>query len=218
MKAFHELTVSSRAHPLTTLWDTTWAAGRCLLPRGLPQTGGQPTSPWSSPQAAGESLLSHLEHLLPIGHLWPWCLQSYSFSHAFFLTPHCLYSVIPILEYTFPEVSTFLSPGPRSTCSVSAEESWNQHGWGNPSLNFILPYVYRFACTFFTVTIIKIVSIKRVQATFLNHHLLTFSLKSIITFLEFLAIQLLILSVPHIVTALRKIVLFTSSWLILPFS
>lgn len=45
---------------LTTLWDPIWAAGRYLLPRGLPQTGEQPTSP----QAAGESLLSRLEHLL----------------------------------------------------------------------------------------------------------------------------------------------------------
>jgi len=41
---------------------------------------GQPASPWSSPRAAGKSLLQHLDHLLPLLIHWPWCLQS-SFSH-----------------------------------------------------------------------------------------------------------------------------------------
>jgi len=42
-------------------------AGRDLLHRGLPwAAGAQPASPWSSPEAAGESLLQCLEHLLPL--------------------------------------------------------------------------------------------------------------------------------------------------------
>ena len=46
--------------------------------------GGQPASPWSSPRAAGKSLLWCLEHLLPLLLHWPWCLQS-CFSHIFSL-------------------------------------------------------------------------------------------------------------------------------------
>ena len=38
-------------------------------------------SPWSSSQAARESLLQRLDHLLPLILLWPWCLQS-CFSHV----------------------------------------------------------------------------------------------------------------------------------------
>jgi len=55
---------------------------RYLLHRGPPWTEeGQPASPRSSSQAARQnSLLQHLEHLLPLLHHRPWCLQS-CFSH-----------------------------------------------------------------------------------------------------------------------------------------
>jgi len=44
-----------------------WAAGGDLLHRGPPRAAGaQPTSPQSSSWAAGEALLQHLEHLLPL--------------------------------------------------------------------------------------------------------------------------------------------------------
>jgi len=62
-----------------------WAAGGDLLHRGPPwAVGGQPASPWSSPQAVGEFLLWRLKHLLPLLLHPPWCLQS-CFSHSFSL-------------------------------------------------------------------------------------------------------------------------------------
>ena len=56
-----------RAHPPAPMWGPPWAAGGCLLHHGPPwAAGGQPASPWSSPQAAGESLPWCLEHRLPL--------------------------------------------------------------------------------------------------------------------------------------------------------
>jgi len=55
-----------QAHPPAPAWGPPWAgaAGGYLL-HCVPAwaAGGQPASPWSSPQAAGESLLQHLDHL-----------------------------------------------------------------------------------------------------------------------------------------------------------
>ena len=52
--------------PPALVWGRPRAAGGYLLHRGPPwAAGGQPASPWSSPWAAGESLLRCLEHLLP---------------------------------------------------------------------------------------------------------------------------------------------------------
>ena len=54
-------------HPPALAWGPPRAAGGYLLHHGPPwAAGGQPASPWSSPQAAGESLLWRLEHLLPL--------------------------------------------------------------------------------------------------------------------------------------------------------
>jgi len=50
-----------RVHPLALVWG---ADGRLLHCRPPWAAGGQPTSPWSSPQVAGESLLQHLKHLV----------------------------------------------------------------------------------------------------------------------------------------------------------
>jgi len=76
----HEFTASFR-HPPALAWGPAWAASGYLLHRGPPWAAeGQPASPWSSPQAAGESLLQSLEHLLPLVLHRPWCLQS-CFSH-----------------------------------------------------------------------------------------------------------------------------------------
>ena len=91
----HGVTTSFR-HPPAPLWGPLCAAGGDLLHRGPPwATGGQPASPWSSPQAAGESLLRYLEHLLPLLLHWPWCLQS-CFSHIFsLLFPAAIYTPFP---------------------------------------------------------------------------------------------------------------------------
>ena len=65
-RASHGVTASF-GHPPAPAWGPPWAAGGDLLPRGPPwAAGGQPASPWSSPRAAGESLLRRLEHLLPL--------------------------------------------------------------------------------------------------------------------------------------------------------
>jgi len=47
--------------------ESSMAAGGCLFHHEPPwAAGGQAASPWSSQWAAGESLLWHLEHLLPL--------------------------------------------------------------------------------------------------------------------------------------------------------
>jgi len=58
---------SFRAHPPALAWGPPSSAGGYLLHCG-PQwaAGPQPTLPWSSPRAARESPLWHLEHLLPV--------------------------------------------------------------------------------------------------------------------------------------------------------
>jgi len=67
-----------------------WAAGGDLLHCGPPwASGAQPASPWSSPRAAGESLLWCLEHLL-----LPSCFtdlgvcRTYSHTHTLFKGIH----------------------------------------------------------------------------------------------------------------------------------
>jgi len=66
VQALHRFTASfERTSAL--VWGPPWAAGGDLLYRGPPRAAGaQPASPWSSSQAAGASLLQHLEHLLPL--------------------------------------------------------------------------------------------------------------------------------------------------------
>ena len=72
-------------HPSALVWGLPQAAGGYLLHSGHSWAAwGQPTSPWSSPQTAGESLLRCLEHLPPLLLPWPWCLQ-HCFSHIFSL-------------------------------------------------------------------------------------------------------------------------------------
>ena len=88
-RASHGVTASF-GHPPAPAWGPPRAAGGYLLHRGPPwAAGGQPASPWSSPWAAGESLLWCLEHLLPLLLHRPRCLQS-CFSHIFsLLSPGC---------------------------------------------------------------------------------------------------------------------------------
>jgi len=84
------------------VWSLPWAAGRYLLHRGPPWAAGtQPAPPWSAPGASGESLLGHLEHLLPLLLHQPWCLQS-CLSHiisllSLLLFPHSL-GFLPFLN------------------------------------------------------------------------------------------------------------------------
>jgi len=83
-------------------------AGGYLLHHGPPSAaGGHPASPWSSPCTVGESLLQHLEHLLPLLLHCPWCLQS-CFSHTVSLPSiRCCCSTpgFPsLLKYIIPEV------------------------------------------------------------------------------------------------------------------
>ena len=66
-QASHRVTASFRAHPTALVWGPPRAAGGYLVHHEPPwAAGGQPASPWSSPWTAGESLLWHLEHLLPL--------------------------------------------------------------------------------------------------------------------------------------------------------
>ena len=84
----HEITASFRTYPSAPIWGPLWASGGYLLHHGPPwAAGAQPTSPWSSPQTAGESLLQCLEHLLSLLLHWPWCQQSCC-SHIFLLLCH----------------------------------------------------------------------------------------------------------------------------------
>jgi len=63
-QALHRVTASF-GHPPDPVWGAPWAAGGDLLHCGPPwAAGAQPASPWSSPRAAGESMLQCLEHLL----------------------------------------------------------------------------------------------------------------------------------------------------------
>jgi len=92
---------ASFGHPPAPARDPPRAAGGYLLQYGPPwATAGQPASPWSSSQAAGEPL--HQEHLLPLLPLnWPWCLQS-CFSHIFSL-------LSPAAECCYAGFFTFLN-------------------------------------------------------------------------------------------------------------
>jgi len=56
-----------QVHPPAPVWGPPRAAGGYLLHRGPPwAAGAQPASPWSSPQAVGESPLLCLEYLLSL--------------------------------------------------------------------------------------------------------------------------------------------------------
>lgn len=82
----------------------------CLLHCGLPwAVEPQPAPLWSSPQAAGQSLLQDLEHVLPLS----WCLKG-CFSH--FLTPfsQLLLWFLLFLKYVFAEAppAQLASSGP----------------------------------------------------------------------------------------------------------
>jgi len=85
------------------------ATGGDLLHRRPPwTTSGQPASPWSSSQAAREnSLLQHLENVLPLPLHWPWYLQT-CFSHIVsLLSLNCHFSqqffFLPLLNYVITE-------------------------------------------------------------------------------------------------------------------
>ena len=95
--ALHGVAPSFR-HPPALAWGFPRTAGGYLLHCGPPwAAGGQPDSPWSSLQAAGERLLQLLEHLLPRLLLhWPSCLQSHFLSHILLLSPaaNCRYAVV----------------------------------------------------------------------------------------------------------------------------
>ena len=103
---------SPRCHSL--LWTSTCSgvgssitAGGSLLHCGPPwAAGGQPASPWSSPQASGESLLWRVEHLLPfLLH----CLQS---SHSSLLLEKCPYTgFVFLLKYVIQEALLLLLIG-----------------------------------------------------------------------------------------------------------
>lgn len=77
-----------------------WAAGKHTP---LPQ---------SSPQAAGESLLWHLGHLLSLLWHWPWCLQNY-FSQIFTIlfVLLCRFSSQVCCSRVMPAVADRLSLG-----------------------------------------------------------------------------------------------------------
>ena len=97
-----------QASPCSSVGSIPWAAGGDLLHRGPPwAAGAQPASPWSSSRAAREeSLLRHLEHLLPLLHQ-PWYLQSF-LSHRLTAVPPRGFS-LPFLKYVIPEA---LPPAP----------------------------------------------------------------------------------------------------------
>jgi len=65
-RELHDVTASFE-HPAASAWGASWAEGGYLLHCGPPWAAGtQPASPQSAPRAAGESLLQHLKHLLPL--------------------------------------------------------------------------------------------------------------------------------------------------------
>ena len=63
--ASHRVTTSF-GHPPALTCGPPQAAGGSLLHHGPPWVQGTAASPWAAPQAAGESLLWLLEHLLPL--------------------------------------------------------------------------------------------------------------------------------------------------------
>ena len=102
----HELPMGSQPPSGTSTCSSVGslpqAAGGYLLHHGPPWTaGGQPASPWSSPWAAGESLLWCLKHLLPlILHCFGVCrVASLTYSHSC-VTLH-FFSLL--LKYVIPE-------------------------------------------------------------------------------------------------------------------
>jgi len=103
VRAAHGVTASFR-HPPAPAWGPPWAAGGDLLHRGPPwAAGAQPASPWSSSRVARDSLLWHLEHLLPLPPPSSLTLVSAELSLSHHLTPlssvlfHC--SFFPPFNY-----------------------------------------------------------------------------------------------------------------------
>lgn len=106
--AFYGLQLlSERIFECGAVWSM-WSG--CLICHGLPLVSrGQSMSPWSSPWAAGQYLLQHLEHFIPLLPP-PWCLQG-CFPH--FLIPLSQLMLkqhfLPFLKYvTIETLSTSL--------------------------------------------------------------------------------------------------------------
>jgi len=96
-----------QASTCSSVRSLPWATGGYLLHRGPPwAAGGQPASPWSSSWAVGEnSLLRHLEYLLPLLLHKLWCLQS-CFCHIIsVLSLDCRFAAgfFPLLRYVITE-------------------------------------------------------------------------------------------------------------------
>ena len=95
-----------QASTCSSMESFPWAAGGDLLHRGPPWTAGrQPASPWSSSRVAREdSLLRHLEHLLPPASSLT--LVSAEFSHVVSLLSNCRLTALfflPLLKCVIPE-------------------------------------------------------------------------------------------------------------------
>ncbi|XP_074683769.1 LYR motif-containing protein 4 isoform X1 [Strix aluco] len=104
----HGVTASFRTCPLAPAWGPPQAADGSLLHHVPPQAAGaQPAPLWSSPWAAGESVLWCLEHLLLLLLHRPWRPQS-CFSHIFSIFfPAAIAGAqqfFPLLKYVIPEV------------------------------------------------------------------------------------------------------------------
>ena len=125
---------SSFRHPSTCsgVGSLPRATGGSLLHRGLPwAAGAQPASPWSSLQAAGESLLRHFRHLLLLH--WPWCLQGcFTLSHSSLLLEKCHYAAFfsPFLNYVIPGVLPPSLTGLALASSLGAGWHWLCWTWG----------------------------------------------------------------------------------------
>lgn len=80
----------------------------------------------------------HLEHLLPLPLLWPWCSQSW-FSQVFFFFLHSslpLKHFSSILQHVSIEVPPPWLQGPAGPCHRTTGAIWNllYLPWGSPSL------------------------------------------------------------------------------------
>jgi len=108
-RASHGVTASF-GHPPALAWGPSWAAGGYLLYRGPPWAAeGQPASLWSSSWAAAESLLWHLDHVLPLLLHGPWCLQSCCSHIVSLLLPTAVaQGFFPLLKYVMLEVLPLL--------------------------------------------------------------------------------------------------------------
>lgn len=99
---------------------------------------------WSSPQPAMESLLWHLEQLLPFLSLSPWCLHD-CFSPIFFsvLSLNChTAGFLPSPKHIFPEMPTLWLTGSTVSCSGSTGVGWN---WLCLAQGSLLPLLFSTA-------------------------------------------------------------------------